>query len=450
MEHKSDSNDPDPPASSAWEDQDRSSKEFDEAVTSELSVERFTEMAAFSADQAIPESADNEASERDANTTADDKPLASGQLLGDRFEIVALVHSGGMGHVYKAIDKRRHRRASEQVHVAIKMMRRSLAPRMDAQLALEREANKTQHLSHPNIVNVFDFDQHGDQFYLVMEWLEGESVNALLRRTSGQRLEPHFAWQIVEGIARGLQNAHSHNVVHADINPSNIFITETHEIKLLDFGVARYTNDPNYEDGSQPVWVTRTYASPEVLAGKTPTFEDDIFALGCIAYRLLSGTHPFGGSPSIDAQQAGVSVPRIPGLAQSQWRTLRRALSYDRADRPNSASVFYQQTEEPTVLRLLGDKLRGVSGRQWLMAGGFAAILLAGTLWLSRPGLDDVAPPAAETATADGGTALATGESPLAAGADAGLTDLLSRAAVAMDEQRLVAPEAANARTLYL
>ncbi len=457
MEHKSDKNDSDPPTVGSWDEDEHSSKEFDDAVTSELSVERFTGMMVVSADQKLQGSetakADDAAGEpSEPAPTANDKPLLSGYLLGDRFEIVALVHSGGMGHVYKAIDTRRHRGASEQVHVAIKMMRRSLAPRLDAQLALEREAAKTQHLSHPNIVNVFDFDQHGDQFYLVMEWLEGESVNALLRRTSGQRLEPHFAWQIVEGIARGLQNAHSNNVVHADINPSNIFITETHEIKLLDFGVARFTNDPKHEEGNQSVWVTRTYASPEVLSGKTPTFEDDIFALGCIAYRLLSGTHPFGGSPSIEAQQAGFTVPRIPGLAQSQWRTLNRALSYDRADRPNTASVFYEHAPEPTALSLLADKIRGLSSKQWLMAGGAAALLLAVTWWLSRPDLDTVPPPAPEIAAADEDAALATGEVGVDAsttGTEAALADLLSRAAIAMDEQRLVTPDTDNARNLY-
>jgi len=93
------------------------------------------------------------------NDFPDDDALEPGFILRDRFEIVELVHSGGMGHVYKALDNRRHRSASEQVHVAIKMMRRSLAGGFDARRALEREAARTQQLSHPNIVNIFDFDQ---------------------------------------------------------------------------------------------------------------------------------------------------------------------------------------------------------------------------------------------------------------------------------------------------
>ena len=160
-------------------------------------------------------------------------------------------------------------------------MRRSVATELDANLALEREAAKTQRLSHPNIINIFDFDQHDAQFFLVMEWLEGESVNALLRRTSGRRLAPQFAWQVVQAIASGVQHAHSNNVVHADINPSNIFITDTQEIKLLDFGVARYGSDLEGATPNESAWVTRRYASPEVLSrsnwpGRVPRRRDTI------------------------------------------------------------------------------------------------------------------------------------------------------------------------------
>ncbi len=301
MEHKSDSNDSRRRTAGDQDDDFDGQKEFDDAVTSELSPVEVTAMtlAAVGDASADPELRSEPLKRQgrqrrsDATADADDPALEPGFVLADRFEIVALVHSAGMGHVYKAIDLRRHRAASGQVHVAIKMMRRSIASKQDARIALEREAAKTQHLAHPNIVNIFDFDQHDDHFYLVMEWLDGETVNALLRRTSGQRLDTQFAWRIVEGIASGLQHAHLHNVVHADINPSNIFITETQEIKLLDFGVARYTSDPHYEAGENSIWVTQTYASPEVLSGMTPTFEDDIFSLACVAYRLLSGTHPF-------------------------------------------------------------------------------------------------------------------------------------------------------------
>jgi len=171
-----------------------------------------------------------------------------------------------MAHVYKAVDLRRRLDAAEPHYVAIKMMRVSLAAPEALQLTLEREASRTQALSHPNIINVYDFDQFDGWCYLVMEWLDGETVNDLLRRTKGHGVAPEFAWPLIDSVAHGLQHAHVNNVVHADINPSNIFITNTHKIKLLDFGVARDCDD-TAEDAEDDrfTWVTQTYASPEVL-----------------------------------------------------------------------------------------------------------------------------------------------------------------------------------------
>ncbi|MCP4302602.1 MAG: TonB family protein [Gammaproteobacteria bacterium] len=411
------------------------STEFDEAVTSALT-----------GIQPVPASyyrADGELSS-DSGEIGDDEALEPGFLLRDRFEIVALVHSGGMGHVYKAIDNRRHRGGSEQIHVAIKMMRRSVAPQIDAGFALEREAAKTQRLSHPNIVNIFDFDQHDDQFYLVMEWLEGETVNALLRRTSGQQLAPEFAWRIVQGIASGLQHAHSNNVVHADINPSNIFITDTQEIKLLDFGVARYTSDPENAAGDRLVWATRTYASPDVLSGSTPTFEDDIFSLGCVAYRLLSGTHPFAGSSSSEAEEAGVTVLPIPGLSQAHWKTLSHALSYAKSDRPNSASAFIADPPATLGSGFVG-RLLALPPAQWLLVLPIVGIAMAG-LWLVLQSSSEIEPSATSETTMVDNELNAPAEVRIGS---AELDKLLSSAAQAIDAERFVMPGDDNARDLY-
>ena len=375
----------------------------------------------------------------------DDDVLTPGFLLKDRFRIVELVHSGGMGHVYKALDERRQHIGSDQIHVAIKMMRRSVATELDANLALEREAAKTQRLSHPNIVNIFDFDRHDEQFFLVMEWLEGESVNALLRRTSGRRLAPQFAWQVIQGIASGVQHAHSNNVVHADINPSNIFITDTQEIKLLDFGVARYGDDPENTADNKHAWATRRYASPEVLSGSTPTFEDDIFSLACVAYRLLSGTHPFAGLPSIEAKQAGVTVEPIPGLSETHWQTMSRALSYVQSDRPNSASAFFGELPAANSSGIAGP-VRGRRSVNWLLVPPVAVVaLLAGVWWLSQSGFQNEPRAIPETTAADD----RSNEVAAASSRPSELDRLLRSAAQAINEERYLTPEDNNARVLY-
>ena len=225
MDHKSDSGDSpfpafDPP------DADGDDDEFVNADTSEVTGMFAVPVGKNRADWGLEDGSGGDPAATEHAELTDDDILEPGFLLRDRFEIVELVHSGGMGRVYKAIDKNRHEGGSEQIHVAIKMMRRSLAPRVDARIALEREAAKTQRLSHPNIVNVYDFDEHDEQFYLVMEWLEGESVNALLKRTSGQTQATEFAWPLIEQIATGLKQEHSSTVVYVRIKSTTIFISE--------------------------------------------------------------------------------------------------------------------------------------------------------------------------------------------------------------------------------
>ncbi len=379
------------------------------------------------------------------HASVDDEALQPGYLLSERFEIVALVHSGGMGHVYKAVDLRRQRSGTDQVHVAIKMMRRSVAPQLDARLALEREAARTQRLSHPNIVTIYDFDEHEEHFFLIMEWLEGESANALLRRTSGRPLATQFAWQIIHGIAQGLHHAHTHNVVHADVNPSNIFITDTQEIKLLDFGVARHSSEPQVEAEDGIVWATHSYASPEVLSGLPPTFEDDIFSLGCIAYRALTGRHPFASMSSTEAMDAGMTPERVPGLAENQWQILRQALSYQRSNRPASATAFLVDLPASSDVEPV-DRTPARTSFRWapIVTMVTAIAVTTGTWWIMQVTSNNQ-PLIADTPPIDAGEP-AVSAAPLE---PSRLDLLLGSATQAMNDLRFIEPENDNARSYY-
>jgi TonB family protein len=311
----------------------------DDDVTSELSPRQLKNSGAETVEAPTDINADNAKFASQVGSETDDV-VEAGTLLSDRFEIVELVHSGGMSHVYKAIDHRRDPEGSDDIYVAIKMLRGVLAERDELSRILEREAAKARSLAHPNIINIFDFDKQEGRFFIVMEWLDGESVNSLIRRTNGQRLSRTFAWNVIEGAAEAIRYAHLNDIVHADINPSNIFITSTHDIKLLDFGVARSVKESHDPTEDEIFWVTRTYASPEVLLGHAPVFQDDVFSLGCVAYRLLGGKHPFAGLTSTAAKDSGVPVEPIPGLPQSDNEILLRTLSYSRADRPDTVAVF--------------------------------------------------------------------------------------------------------------
>jgi TonB family protein len=391
-----------------------------------------------------------------------DDLLEPGFVLNDRFEIVTVVHTGGMSSVYKAIDRRRNVEGSGQVHVAIKMMRQSVASEREARLALEREAARVQRLSHPNIVNVFDFDEHDGRFFMVMEWLEGETVLALLKRASGQQLDRAFAWRIIEATAAGVQHAHLNNVVHADINPANIFITVTHEIKLLDFGVARHCGGGAAGE-QRLLWATKAYASPEVLAGRAPVAEDDVFSLGCVAYRLLNGTVPFGKSHAAEAKRDKLEVAPVPGLPEEEWQIIRRSLDYERANRPMSTAVFFPATRQQKIGAPADDESSGQGGRWLASTAVVLAFLAAGFWWLNESrnaepvttgalpvqteSNEATAPPEVTTEEATALDSDVTAEEPTVVPSPT--EALLDRAALAIANGQYVQPEGASARDLY-
>ena len=427
---------------------DRSSRssDLDDAVTTEIS-DILTK--AFDEDQAEYPSdlLMTDASLSGSVDLENDDVLAPGFLLRDRFEIVELVHTAGMSHVYKAIDQRRFPEGAGDVHVAIKMMRSSVASNDQARLSLQREAAKAQSLSHPNIINIFDFDDHDGQFFLVMEWLEGESVNALLRRTSGEGVEKNLARTVITSAATGVQHAHRNDVVHADINPSNIFITDTHEIKLLDFGVARSASVPEQSEGVRFTWATQTYASPEVLSGSTPAVEDDVFSFACVVYRLLSGKHPFGGTLSLVARHKNLLVEAIPGLSAREWEVLRRALSYERSDRPSSVGEFVtwgaivdgdDESVAHPARRLMSPQ------RTWSAAVAAIAILAVGA-WLFQRATDDEPVVSVESALPAAPVAVEPVAQPAISASEA----LVIAATQALNEGQLVAPDEVNARALF-
>lgn len=294
--------------------------------------------------------------------------LQPGERLRGRYEIVEHVHSGGMSHVYKAVDLRRQWNEAADQFVAIKTMRNPLVSGIDDR-ALEREATKTMQLTHPNIVTIHDYDQHEDQFFIVMEWLNGESLNELLRRTEGRRLVPEFADRIIEGVVRGLQHAHGQNIVHADLNPANVFITDVQEIKVLDFGVARYADDAQLSPEVPAAWTTALYASPQVLSRLTPTKADDVFALACLIYRLKTGRLPFLGLSSLEAWQNGDEVVPLATNWRAAFDPVLDGLAYERARRPRDVAAFsVQRSIEKSKDRMLRPLRNRVSDSRWLQA----------------------------------------------------------------------------------
>lgn len=270
--------------------------------------------------------------------------IGLGSRLKDRFVIEKLLGSGGMGKVFLALDIRKQEASDRNPWVAVKILKESFRDHPSSMIALQREARKAQELSHPNIIKVYDFDRDGDCFYITMEYLTGRSLDKIIQSKDFSPMSQAEAGRIVKAVGAALSFAHSNGFVHADLKPGNIFITDTDRVKVIDFGLARAIKR-NEEDVTAFAVeslgaMTPAYASPEMLELQPPHPRDDVFALACITYELLSGRHPFSRMPATHAREAGARPTRIRGLSKSQWQALERALCFDPARRTASVDAF--------------------------------------------------------------------------------------------------------------
>lgn len=309
-------------------------------------------------------------------------PFKAGDVLAGRYAIVKKVATGGMGVVYQAIDRRRAEAGSVYPYVAVKVANIPNVNSVDARNALHREFARVAALRHEGIVNVTDFDRQGKHFFLVMEWLDGKSLGTILSAAaaSGTRcFDRMLTTRFIENIADALACAHRQDVVHADIKPDNVFITEERDVKLLDFGNVSLAAD---RSGAR-YFATKAYASCEVLERKPPASSDDVFALGCIAYELLTGRRPLQGMNALEAEMGGLTVEPIEGIEPRIWRAIRAALSFRREGRPQDAGRFLELWHQQLPQAL--PRRRSAGGRRamlWILlvagvATGFGGMEIA-------------------------------------------------------------------------
>lgn len=275
--------------------------------------------------------------ERPAEPEPEVRSLTVGEMVKGRFVLDRELGRGGMGSVFRAVDRRRLEARHAHPYVALKLLNGDFRRHPEAFRTLEAEARKAQALSHPNIVTVFDFDRDGPHVFLVMELLEGEPLDAVLHAQPeglGQA-----AFPIIEGMCAGLAHAHARGVVHSDLKPANIFLCADHTVKVLDFGIASAAQSSGFDAASLGSY-TPTYASPEILRSEPRHPRDDVYALGLIAYELYCGTHPFDRKSADKAQQSQMRPERPQGIAKHPWHTIEKALSFDRKRRPADAAAF--------------------------------------------------------------------------------------------------------------
>ena len=275
-----------------------------------------------------------------------DQIKGTGDTLNNRFVLEECLGVGGMGTVYKALDLRKLEASDRKPYLAIKVLNVQFRGNPNSLVALQREARKAQVLAHRNIITVYDFDRDGPIVYLTMEYLSGKPLSQLLRTPGYQGMPVRAALPIVRGMCAALAYAHERGFVHCDFKPANVFLTTNAEVKVIDFGIARVFQRPEEEsdatvfDPGSLGALTPAYASPEMIEHREPDPRDDIYALGCITYELLTGHHPFDRLSATQARNADFKVQRPPNLDARQWRALRAALSFDRGTRMPSVVRF--------------------------------------------------------------------------------------------------------------
>jgi serine/threonine protein kinase/formylglycine-generating enzyme required for sulfatase activity len=289
--------------------------------------------------------------------------LGPGSVIKDRFVLEKVLGSGGMGKVYQARDQLKVEARDRNPYVAMKVLTEDFKEHPEAFIALQRESSRQQSLAHPNIATVYDFDRigtSGTQVFITMELMEGYPLNTYLKKEVKPRggLPPEEALPIIRQLGAALSYAHRRDIVHSDFKPGNCFLCNDGTVKVLDFGIARAVKhqgesgeegeagaEKTYFDPGQLGALTPAYASLEMLEGEAPDPRDDIYALACVSYELLTGHHPFGRKSAAQARAANLTPAPVKSLKRRQMRGLLRGLAFQRANRSPNVDTFVEQVE---------------------------------------------------------------------------------------------------------
>lgn len=262
--------------------------------------------------------------------------LSPGFLLSSRYRLTSLVAAGGMGQVWAGVDEALDRKVALKVMKPTVPGQRRLAERFAA------EARLAARISHPNIVEVFDFGRHLGLAYLVMEFIEGPTLAQLL--AADGRLHPDQARSILLQLAAALARAHENDVIHRDLKPSNVMVSADGLAKLTDFGIAQDASGGQIAP-TDVVLGSAHYLSPEHALGGPVTTRSDLYSFGVLAYELLAGEKPFRRPNPLATALAHVDDPPPalpPEVPDDLVHLIAQCLQKRPDDRPGSATDVVQ------------------------------------------------------------------------------------------------------------
>ncbi|MCO5197190.1 MAG: protein kinase [Anaerolineae bacterium] len=268
-------------------------------------------------------------------------PVGDTHVLNGRYKLLERVGSGGMAAVYKSEDLVLGR------IVAIKLLHLSLTDDAEFLKRFQKEAHAAANLSHPNIVTVHDIGQDGDRYYIVMEFVEGATLKQIIRRQAAEeRLLPiDRSLDLMMQMCSGIGYAHRSGLVHCDVKPHNILVSQDDHVKVADFGIARAMTETTLTHQDQ-VWGTPQYFSPEQAAGRTPTPASDVYSLGVILFEMLTNQLPFEAEnhAAMALQHIQAVPPSIalynPAAPKQLDQIVQKVLSKEPAQRYRTAGQF--------------------------------------------------------------------------------------------------------------
>jgi serine/threonine protein kinase len=266
------------------------------------------------------------------------RPNWIGQLLGNRYKIQEILGQGGMSTVYKALDPNLQR------VVAIKMIHPHLSNDPKFTARFEEEARAVARLRHPNIVQVYDFNHDEDLYYMVQEFVPGETIQAALRRLNqaGEHMQLTDAIKYTIDVCNAIGYAHQFGIIHRDIKPANIMIDERNQAILMDFGIVKLMEGEAHTTTGAVVG-TVIYMPPELIRGERPDQRSDLYSLGVTLFEMLSGKPPFEANSAMTLMMMHQNnpVPDIrqlrPDIPEDLIAVVRRSLAKSRDDRFSSA-----------------------------------------------------------------------------------------------------------------